>query len=254
MALLRFHGELMDLLRTKNAEGIVEYPVGRRASIKDMAESLGVPHSEIFGVRRLERELDFSYLPGPGDVLDLWPASAPVDVTRHTRLRSALPRAGRFLVDENVAGLVPLLRGLGLDTVYDRTWSDAHIAETAFREARVLLSRDRALLKRSCVQHGRLVRSQQPDEQLVEVLALYPRPGDAIAFTRCLRCNCLLQPVAKERIRHRLEPRTKRYYDRFRICPGCDRLYWPGSHQRSMWGRYVSLGVVDAREIPDRLD
>lgn len=252
--MLRFHGELADLLRTNTTEGIVRYPVGRRASIKDMIESLGIPHTELYRMRVGEQEVDFSYLPGQDDTMDLWPASVPVDVTRETRLRSALPRAGRFLVDENVAGLVPLLRGLGLDTVYDRTWSDAHIAETAFREARVLLSRDRALLKRSCVQHGRLVRSQQPDEQLVEVLALYPRPGDAISFTRCLRCNCLLQPVAKERIRHRLEPRTKRYYDRFSICPECDRLFWPGSHQRSMWERYVSLGVADAREIPDRLD
>ncbi|MCG8364490.1 MAG: Mut7-C RNAse domain-containing protein [Pseudanabaenales cyanobacterium] len=51
---------------------------------------------------------------------------------------------------------------------------------------------------------------------------------------RCLRCNGLLQPVAKAAICDRLEPLTKQYYDEFRICQDCDQIYWKGFHYARM--------------------
>ena len=39
-------------------------------------------------------------------------------------------------------------------------------------------------------------------------------------------------PVAKAEVLTRLanEPLTLRYYEEFRRCTGCGRLYWPGTH------------------------
>lgn len=247
-AVLRFCGDLPELLRRAHSDGEVRYPVVRRASIKDVAESLGVPHTEIHGLLLLTsagapREVGFGHALQPGEVLDISGPGGPVDAMRDGLLRPALPHGLRFVVDENAAGLVPLLRGLGLDTAYDRCWTDERIAEIAEAEGRVVLSRDRALLKRSCIAHGRLVRANLPDDQLREVLALYPIPSEAVRFSRCLRCNVLLRPVEKAAILHRLEPRTKRYYHRFQMCPSCERIYWPGSHQERMLERYARLGL-----------
>jgi hypothetical protein len=84
------------------------------------------------------------------------------------------------------------------------------------------------------VSHGRLVRHQQPVAQLREVLDLYGLRERIHPFSRCLCCNDLLRAISKEEISARLRPLTRKYYDDFRICPRCERLYWPGSHRQRM--------------------
>jgi uncharacterized protein with PIN domain len=250
-ARLCFAGDLAELVTCANDAGCLKYPVGRRASIKDVAEALGVPHTEIYGIEGCGRACDFSLLLEPGMRVTFLPASlvsrSPVDVTRPTRLRPRPLGTLRFLVDENVAGLVPLLRALGFDTIHDRTWDDAHIARMAADQERVVLTRDRALLKRSAVSHGRLIRSQNVDRQLLEVLGLFRTgPLDA-AFMRCLRCNALTRAVDKEAVLNRLEPLTREHYDSFRLCPGCGGIYWRGSHYDRLVARFAALGVVVER-------
>lgn len=43
-----------------------------------------------------------------------------------------------------------------------------------------------------------------------------------------------MQPTGKELISDRLQPETKQYFEEFWICPGCQRVYWKGSHYRRM--------------------
>lgn len=251
-ATLLFAGELAGLLTRKHHSGLVRYPAARRASIKDVVESLGVPHTEIHGIRANGRDHDFSLLLEPGQEVALLPADLcpayPVDVTIPTLLRPRPLSALRFLVDENVAGLVPLLRALGFDAAYDRAWDDARIAEVAAREGRVVLSRDRALLKRSVVTCGRLVRAALPDEQLVEVLGLFGVTRAPALFSRCLRCNVKTVAVNKADVLHRLEPKTKKYFSTFKECPMCGRLYWRGSHHARLVERFAGLGIATAAE------
>lgn len=92
------------------------------------------------------------------------------------------------------------------------------------------------MLKRSIVTRGYLVRAAPPREQLVEVLRRFILSGSVGPFRRCLKCNSLLQVVPKDLISHRLPPETKKRYDEFHICPGCNRLYWKGSHYQRMAG------------------
>lgn len=245
-ARLFFAGELAELLTCQNEDGLVWYPADRAASIKDVIEAVGVPHTEVHAIRSNGHDQDFSLQLKAGEEVAFLPAALspqyPVDVTRSTLLRPPL-EALRFLVDENVAGLVPLLRALGFDTAYHRSWDDAYIAKIVADEGRVVLSRDRALLKRSVIDHGRLIRSQVVDEQLMEVLNHYESPERMHAFTRCLRCNDVTEPVVKEDIMHLLEPKTRIHYDLFRRCPACKRIYWRGSHHEKLMARFVALGI-----------
>ncbi len=247
-ARLLFCGELAGLLRCGHADGCIRYPLTRRASIKDVVEALGVPHTEIYGILADDTPCGFDMLLQPGQEASLLPADMaqpwPVDVTRSTLLRPVPLSVLRFVVDENVARLAMLLRAMGFDAAYDRNWDDAYIANLAAEEDRFVLSADRALLKRSGIVWGRLVRSRNPDGQLAEVARLLDIKRAPAMFRRCLRCNVATESVEKNEIIDFLEPKTIRYHNTFRRCPKCGRVYWPGSHQQYFSRRIEALGIT----------
>ncbi|NLE35862.1 MAG: hypothetical protein GX622_12230, partial [Bacteroidales bacterium] len=113
-------------------------------------------------------------------------------------------------------------------------YDDREIIEVAIREGRVILTRDRLLLKRATRATGYLVRSQYHEEQLREVFEEFGLKNQVKLFSRCIACNTLLEEVRKEDIADRLLADTRTYYDSFRRCPGCDRIYWEGSHYDNM--------------------
>jgi hypothetical protein len=231
---LRLHGDLRRFLaRDLRTAVIPPLPLDRRTSIKDFLEALGIPHPEIHRLLVNGAEEDFSYLVADHDRIEVRGAPQPVDPAAANRLRPPLAPI-RFAVDANVGKLARLLRMTGFDTFFAPTLADAELAATATRQQRILLTRDIALLKRKQVSHGRLVRHQQPVAQLREVLDLYGLRERIHPFSRCLCCNDLLRAISKEEISARLRPLTRKYYDDFRICPRCERLYWPGSHRQRM--------------------
>jgi len=148
-ATLLFDGELVGLLHRPAADGRVVYPVTRRASIKDVIEALGPPHTEVYRLAADGREVDFSARLAPGMTVTVQPKPVPVDVTRPTVLRPTPLSRLAFAADANVGRLATLLRLLGYDTTYDRTISDTDLAAQAAAQGRIVLSRDRNCLKRS---------------------------------------------------------------------------------------------------------
>jgi uncharacterized protein with PIN domain len=149
-------------------------------------------------------------------------------------------------VDVNVGRLAALLRLTGFDTAYDNDLDDRRIAELAQSENRVVLTKNRALLKRNLIIFGRLVRAVLPEDQLTETLQFFGLAGPYNLFSRCLRCNRKLQPVAKAVILHRLEPKTKQYFNTFKTCPDCGRIYWRGSHYDAMTAKLKRAGLNDS--------
>jgi uncharacterized protein with PIN domain len=123
---------------------------------------------------------------------------------------------------------------VGFDTVYHVDFQDEELARISSNERRILLTRDRELLKRNIVTRGYCVRGTNPRQQLAEVLQRFDLLCSIAPFQRCVHCNILLQPTRKELISDRLQPETKQYYDEFCVCPACDRIYWKGSHYRRM--------------------
>ncbi|WP_319549342.1 Mut7-C RNAse domain-containing protein [Desulfogranum marinum] len=232
---LSFHKMLRPLLAPSfRHQKTISHTLGRRTSIKDAIESFDIPHTEIGSILVNKNAVDFSYLLCPGDSIQVSPLAVPVDPCRKSFLRpNHLPHL-RFLVDVNVAKLRTHLRMIGMDTLYEPNLVDSELAGLAMQKQCIVLSRDRGLLRRKIIEHGHLIRSQNPTEQLAEVLHYYGLQNKINPFSRCIHCNDLLQSVAKEEIMNDLEPLTKKHYEEFSRCSACNKIYWSGSHRKGM--------------------
>ena len=227
--------------RRKNKGQEIIYPLERKSSIKHIIESLGVPHTEIGKIVVEDKEIDFNYIPANSQKITVLPIIPPFDVTRPSVLRPEPLQKMGFVVDVNVGKLALLLRMLGLDTEYSPKFLDKDILSFCKKEKRIVLSKDTGLLECKQIIFGRHIRSVYPDDQLSEVLDFFGIKGPFKFFTRCLRCNNKLSLVNKKDIMHRLEPKTKKYFNRFKICSQCNRIYWRGSHYEKMKTRLLKM-------------
>jgi len=242
---LVFSTDLDELLTVPNDGGTVTLTLDRRASIKDIIESLGVPHTEVGRLLIIDTEVDFSHIPANGERISVLAQAPPTDVLVPSTLRPVPLPAIRFLVDINVAKLAPLLRMVGMDATFSNPAADTYLADLACTQQLILLTRDTALLKRARVVHGHLVRAVAPRAQLREIIDLYGLRHLLRPFSRCMACNTPLAPVAKESVNHRLEPLTKKYYHEFQRCTRCHRIYWAGSHRDRMEKELENLLAID---------
>ena len=230
----RFYAELNDFLRNAQKQTRFEVELNRRTSVKDLIESLGVPHTEIEVILANGESVDFSYIVQAGDELSVYPMFESVDVTPVLKLRDAPLRDTRFVLDCHLGRLARYLRQFGFDTLYRNDYSDDELAAISANEHRILLTRDRTLLKRSIITHGYFVREFDPRKQLDEVIKRFDLRNRIIPFGRCTRCNGTVKRVSKIAVEHLLEPRTRRYYDDFWQCCSCEQVYWEGSHVKHM--------------------
>jgi uncharacterized protein with PIN domain len=120
------------------------------------------------------------------------------------------------------------MRVLGIDTAYSNDADDPELVVAAIEQGRVLLTRDRGLLRRRALPMGAYVQGSDPDEQLLDVLDRFDPPLSP--WSRCPSCNGILGPVGKEDIAALLEPGTLRSYSEFAQCRSCERPYWRGAH------------------------
>ncbi|HRQ05281.1 Mut7-C RNAse domain-containing protein [Nitrosomonas halophila] len=227
---IHFHHILNDFLAPAYRHREIVHRYDRKASVKDMIESFNVPHTEVERIVVNGQAVDFSYLMQDGDHIQVYPASANPGVPSPLPLRPEPPSPPRFIVDTNLGRLARYLRLLGLDCLYHNDYADAVIAQIASAQQRTVLTRDRSLLRRSLIVHGYFVRSDMPKTQVREVLARFDLYRSIDPLTRCTRCNGKLTATDKHQIAHRLEPLTKKYYDKFLSCPDCGQIYWQGSH------------------------
>jgi uncharacterized protein with PIN domain len=232
-----FHDYLQQLLKKKlRAVSPLLHHFDRRASIKDIIESLGIPHPVINSLTVNGSEAGFDQILLDNDTVEVTPLTAPVNPYIPTILRPVPLEKIAFIVDVNAGKLALFLRMLGFDTMYGNEIRNSRLAEIANSQNRILLSRDTALLKRKNVMHGYLLREHTPKKQLIEVVRLYDLSSKFKPLSRCIPCNGLLVPVSKERILEHLEPLTRKHYHSFHICESCGKIYWPGSHQEKIYG------------------
>jgi uncharacterized protein with PIN domain len=164
----------------------------------------------------------------------VYPVFESFDITGITPLRPEPLRKTRFVLDVHLGRLAKYLRLCGFDTLFRDSLIDREIIEIAVREKRIILTRDRGLLKNKKVTHGYWIRSSNPKEQLGEVLEKFDLKGRLNPLTRCLKCNGELIRAEKEEVADRLLPRTRELFSDFRICSRCGQVYWEGSHYESM--------------------
>lgn len=243
---VRFYAELGDFLPAARRGTEVQVPVARRTAVKDVIERLGIPHTEVALILVDGEPVGFGHQLVESGRVSVYPPFRTLDISGVPTVQPGDLTESRFVVDAHLGKLAFSLRLLGFDTVYRNDASDDWLARLSATEERVLLTRDRQLLKRTLVRHGYCVRSDAPRAQLVEVMERFRLADQSKPFTRCTRCNGPLHDVTKEEVLDRLEPLTRLHYDTFRQCGACEQVYWRGSHyeplqatiQRALAGPY----------------
>ena len=217
-------------------------------SVKDMIESCGVPHTEVELILANGVSVDFGYQVRDGDRIAVYPMFESLDVTPELRVRTTVLRDLQFVLDVHLGKLAAYLRMLGFDALYQNRCEDAELVRISAGQQRILLTRDRGLLKHSAVSRGYWLRETASRRQLAEVIGRFDLAGQARPFTRCMACNAPLRDVAKDAVAGRVPPRVMEAQSRFRDCDGCGRVYWPGTHYSRMqrWVEELLRGSAGA--------
>ena len=234
---LRFYEELNDFLPREHRKCTFSVSFSGRRSVKDLIEAQGVPHTEVDLVLVNDEPVDFGTCVRQGDRISVYPTFESLDIRAVSRLGRPPLRECRFVADVHLGKLVRRLRLLGLDCLHDPGWDDPELAGISARERRILLTRDRGLLKRAVVTHGIYLHSDQPDKQVREVLRRLDLAASLRPFSRCTRCNGALEHVDKREVAARIPTRTRQHTDEYYLCRDCGKVYWRGTH----WPRLQRL-------------
>ncbi|MFJ3665438.1 Mut7-C RNAse domain-containing protein [Streptomyces sp. NPDC090106] len=205
-------------------EGPTPLAVDGVSTLGHVVESLGVPLTEAGTLLVDGGEVPVSHVPAAGEHVTVRAVERPQQV----------PGAPlRFLLDVHLGTLARRLRLLGVDASYESADpGDPALAALSAAERRVMLSRDRGLLRRRELWAGAYVYSTSPEEQLRDVLGRF-RPA-LRPWTRCTACNGTLRAATKEEVADRLADGTQRSYDVFAQCGDCERAYWKGAHHERL--------------------
>lgn len=231
---LRFYGDLNDLISGSNDKLIVERNLPEPASVKDLIEGCGVPHTEVDLILIDGRPAGFSHLIKGDENVSVYPFFSSIEIPETDRLQKRSLETPRFIVDVNLGKLSRYLRLAGFDASYRNDANDDELIEQMMGEDRALLTRDRKLLMRRVVTTGYLPRSTDAADQLEEVLERFDLFDDVDPYSRCITCNGILKRVEKEKVIDQLEPLTKKHYERFSQCVECGQVFWAGSHRNRL--------------------
>jgi len=248
-ALFRFYAELNDFLAPHRRFVAFSHPCDGRSTVKDMIESLGVPHTEVDLILVNGESVNFSCRVQSSDRVSVYPVFEAIDISSVACVRPGPLRQTRFVLDGHLGRLAAYLRMLGFDTIHQNHCRDEDLARISCDEHRILLTRDVGLLKRSAVTHGHWMRETRPRLQLAEVVERFDLYGSIAGFTRCLRCNTTLNSVEKESITARLDECTRKLHTEFFTCRTCGRIYWKGSHYERM-RRMIADTMNRATPVP----
>lgn len=226
----RFYEELNDFLPEQCRKRFLSYDFIGTPSIKDTIEAIGVPHAEIDLILVNGKSVGYDYLMRGGERVSVYPVFESFDITPVLHLRLKPLRDIKFVVDVNLGKLAYKLRLLGFDTLYKNDFIDSEIVKISLREKRIILTRDKGILKYTDVTHGYWLRSNDINKQVGEVVRRLQLAKDFRPFTRCSNCNGMLHPIDKPLLKDRLPGDTLQFFDVFMECRDCEQIYWRGSH------------------------
>jgi hypothetical protein len=221
--------------------------------VKDAIESVGVPHPEVDLVIVDGVSVGFEHLLRGGERVAVYPMFEALDISPLVRLRPRPLRDPCFVADVHLGKLARHLRMAGFDTLWGfplagagsqrrNDSDDDEIVRLSLADRRTILTRDKGMLRRKEVERGYFVRATEGEAQLAEVVRALQLESLVAPFTRCRECNALLQDVPKQEVIERLPEKVRGFYEAFKRCPGCGRVYWEGTHFARMRGIFDRLG------------
>jgi len=231
---LRFYEELNDFLPEEKKKKRFTHQFIDRTSVKDLIESLGIPHTEVDLILVNGKSVGFNYKISDGDDISVYPVFESFDISEVQHLRPKPLRKPKFVADVHLGRLTKYLRMMGIDVLYKNDFNDDEIVEISLIEKRAILTKDRGILKRNEVTHGYWVRSTKVEEQVKEVIKRFDLQKEIKEFSRCIECNELLKQIKRESIISRLPPKVANSQKEFYRCPSCKKIYWKGTHYLRM--------------------
>jgi|SRR5579871_6367481 len=213
-----------------------------------MIEGCGVPHTEVDLILVNGESVDFSHLVHDGDRISVYPMFESFDISPELRVRPEPLRDLKFVLDVHLGRLAAYLRMLGLDVVYQNCFTDAELAHVSSSEHRILLTRDRGLLKHGAITHGYWLRETDSRKQIAEIIDRFDLARSIRPFTRCMQCNGMLEQVTRDRALDHLPPRVAELYNDFEQCTECGRVYWKGTHYARMQRWIAELTTSTVRK------
>ncbi len=241
----RFYEELNDFLPKEKRKERFTHNYTDRASVKDVIESLGVPHTEVDLILVNKKSVGFNYVIIDGDEISVYPVFESLDITGVQHLRPKPLRIPKFIADVHLGKLTRYLRMMGFDVLYKIDFDDDEIVILSLTEKRAILTRDRGILKRSEVTHGYWIRCTKVNEQVIEVIKRFDLQNQINEFTRCIECNDLLKTVDKNEIINDLPPKVSESQKSFSRCPSCKKIYWKGTHHQKMLSFIQSVKDIE---------
>jgi len=146
----------------------------------------------------------------------------------------------RFAADLMLGRLARWLRLLGADVTWGPDLHGHALIESARREHRAVLTRDKRLRTAPDVL---FIQSNYFREQLRQVLERFPFDPRAHAFTRCSECNQPLAQISRELVRRRVPQFVYASNETFAQCDRCGRIYWGATHLERALREIESLGL-----------
>ena len=241
----RFYEELNDFLPEEKHKVRFTHNYIDRTSVKDVIESLGVPHTEVDLILVNVKSVGFDYLINDGDDISVYPVFESLDITNVQHLRPKPLREPKFIADVHLGKLTRYLRMMGFDVLYENNFDDNEIVNLSLKETRAILTKDRGILKRSEVTHGYWVRSTKIKEQVIEVIKRFDLKNIIEKFSRCIECNSMLESISKSKIIASLPPKVSKSQESFSRCPVCKKNYWKGTHHQKMLSFIQSVKDIE---------
>src|SRR5688572_13081241 len=135
-----------------------------------------------------------------------------------------------------LGGLARWLRAAGYDASWHHGIDDGDLIRLARDEDRTILSSDGDVFEFSLVRDGMVPalyvpRGQTIQGQLAHVLRELRL---TLRSPRCMACGGELCELSKEKAIGRVPPRSLAGHDRFWECVACQRVFWHGTHWKTI--------------------
>ena len=231
---IRFYEELNDFLPASGKKKRFSHEFWGNPSVKDLIESLGVPHTEVDLILVNNKSVSFNYNINAEDDISVYPVFESFDISDVQHLHPKPLRRPKFVLDVHLGKLARYLRMLGFDSAYENDFSDDTIVKYSLKEKRTILTRDLGILKRSEVTHGYFIRNTNPLNQVKEVINRFQLEKNIKKFSLCLEYNGKLEQINKELILNKIPEKVKLNQKNFYMCSGCNKIYWQGTHFQNM--------------------
>src|SRR5216684_2734823 len=225
LAEFRFYEELNDFLAPELRKRAFQMPIDRGRSVKDAIESVGVPHTEVDLVLVDGASVAFGHVLHGGERVAVYPVFERLDIDAH------------------LGKLARHLRLAGFDGLWENDYGDEEIVALSVAQKRVILTRDKGILKRRAVLRGHFVRETESEKQFCEVVRAFQLERSLKPFSRCRVCNAVLREAPKESVRGRVPEAVWKQLDAFTECSECGRIFWRGTHYERL-SRVLQLAAA----------